>query len=398
MLYRNLVLAALVTCGAAVAQNVNMNFAYYDSAEIWLNGVRYQPLTYTVPDKTDQDSSVVIVPIEEGTNVLAIRVNNHGFTGGFCASLDLTEVGSNDTVRSDGTWKCTDSREGMDGAAVSATAYDASAWMAAGDWGPLSESDGSNSKFWFQRNGLEAQYLFYDQAHWIWHPPTTYMRRTFTPEHATGDLLIRGNGFTHKVYVNGILVDQTESPIVKYPDAYPSVGPRITRDVALNEGVENVIAIEATCVDSVRHAFVKAGIVVSGGAKAVETDSGWTHSWQAADGWNTAGFDDASWLPLEPFATGTIYDAVSDPLTQSSWIWPNDMWFRTTFQAPVVGTLRITRATLPKATAASPESFTLMGRRMPADNMRVLKTKTMVIQRTTVFGNERIEKVLRLGK
>ncbi len=392
-MYRNTVVALLLACGVAAAQNVFMNFARYDDTEVWLNRRRYQPLQYAEPRNPDKpDSSVVVVPIQQGTNALAIWIHNAGWTGGLCASLDLNEVGTDDTVRSDSSWRCMDGLHDMDGSLLSMPSYDASDWMAAGDYGPLADDTGGNPKVFFERKGFEAQYLFYDKAHWLWVPKTTYMRKVFTSEAATADLLIRGNGFTYKVYLNGALVGERET--VKNIKDTPA---DIIRDVSLNVGTENVIAFEGVCVDSIHHAFLKAGLVVGPGQTALVTDSSWRYSWDSPEGWNSVGFDDAEWeIPAE---MDYIYDGHTDPLTtEAHFIWPASMWFRTTFEAPVVGTLRLARARQRAPAPVRPECFTLLGRRMPGSGSGMIRANGMVITRVKLFENEQVDKVLQFAK
>lgn len=395
MAYRNAVLAMFVVCGVAAAQNVNMNCHIDNEGEIWLNGVQYQPLPRTDPEKAGQDSTVVVVPVQQGTNVLAIRCIDHGWTAGFAASLDLNEVGTSDTVRSDGTWKCTGHRSGLVGSDISTSSYDISTWLQAGDYGLLIDTTRDFYHRWAIKLGQEVQNLYYDQARWVWGPKTVYIRKVFTPDAATGRVLIRGNGYTHKAYLNGALVGENDT------EAEHAAAPWIA-DVTLNAGVENVIAIEATCVDSVDMAWFKAAVIRNETHSYVLSDSTWKYLCvdqpsSLPDGWNATGFDDASWLTVGAF---DFYDGKTDPLKADGcyWIWPNDFWFRTTFEAPVVGTLRITKARRPNMTPATAEYFNLRGQRVQANAATQLRTNGVLIQRADMSNGQTVNKVMQLAK
>ncbi len=395
--YTKVMLGVLLACGVAAAQNVYMNYARYDRTEIWLNGQQYYPLQYINPPGDKLDSSVVVVPIQQGTNTLAIWVQNGGWTGGFCASLDLNEVGTDAIVRSDSTWRCMDDTPRMgaspelDGSLLSTASYDASNWMEPGDFGTLADDTGGNPLIWFQRAGLGARYLFEDKAHWLWHPKTTYMRKTFTPDISSGNLLIRGNGYTYKLYVNGQLVGERDTEISRGDAA------DVYQAVSLNVGVENVIAVEGTCVDSVHMSFMKVGIATSRTTAAFGTDSTWRYSWTNPDGWNNAGYDDSSWKT--PGQMDGIYEGKTDPLTSDAhFIWPNSLWFRKTFEAPTVGTLRITQARRPAVAPMNADYFDLRGRRLRGTTPTLLKTNGVVIRRASGSDVEQVDRVLRLVK
>jgi len=392
MLNRCTVLAMLILAMTVSAQDLYMNCHINDEGEIWLNGARYAPLKYTAYDKRDKDSSVVIVPVRQGTNALAIRCVNTGWTGGVCASLDLTEAGRYDTLRSDSTWKCMGHRPGMYGSDISTESYDVSGWMQAGDYGFLADDTGGYAKLFFSRNGLEAANLFFQKARWVWTPKTVFVRKAFTPTQGAGQILIRGNGFTHRVFLNGELVGQSATVFATTAEA-------TAYNVTLNPGAENVVAFEATCLDSINFAFVKCGVFWGiGTTQRVLSDSTWRHSWTKASGWNDTGFVDDGWLHIQHMAA---YDAQSDALNtpRCEFIWPVDMWFHTTFTTDQVGTLRIARPVRANASpSADTEYFTLLGRRVSGHNLSRVNANAVLIRRAKASGSGEVGRVLRLVK
>jgi hypothetical protein len=337
---------------------------------------------------------VANVPIQAGANALAILVRNRCWASGFCASLDLNEIGVDDTVRSEeATWACKDRSAGMLGSEVSTAGYDESTWMPPGDYGLLVKEDNTDPKHWFTRYGIDVQYLYYDRVHWLWHPKTVYMRKSFTTSESSADLLFRGNGYAYKVYVNGVLVKDS---LRAHGDVYNKGV--IVRDVALNADAENVIAVEGTTIDSLNFSFMKAGLVAGGSViEGSGTDSTWRHSWSKPAGWNDVGFDDSDWLI--PLNHRCVYEGVTDPLTRTcDYIWPGSFWFRTEFSTDAVGQLRIVARTRPAAAPLRPEYFNLLGRRAQPNTLRPLGNNAMVIERTKLFENEAVRKVLRLGR
>lgn len=381
--------AGLCLAGLVIAQtgSVEMNCVIDDAGEVWVNGqqvVRPKKVGDPLADTTS-----FMIPIQQGRNAVAIKCHDGGWTGGICTSIDLVPIGTIDTVRSDAIdYRCADVRAVTTGtgADLSTVGYNAAGWIAPGDYGYLADDTGGNPKPFFERMGLEGANLFFHKAKWLWTPPTIYIRKQFTAGAATGNVYIRGNGFTYTLYLNGTQISQglTEYTL---DAALTSINGR-----ALNNGAANVIAIQATCVDSVDFAFIKASCQWSSSGFA-RSDSTWKYSWSGPSGWNNVGFDDASWVPC---GHKTAYDGKTDQLTSASWIWATDMWFRSEFDVPVVPVAR-RAAAVTNASVLGTQYFTLSGKRIADRAVNSMNGK-MIVERTMMSNGQTVSRMVQAGK
>lgn len=376
-------LLVVTTVGLAFGQNAELNCVIDDDGKIFLNGEEVIP-----PKKVgdpENDTTAMPVTVVEGRNVLGIYCHDGGFTGGIIASIDLNAVGTDDTVRTDATWKCTDG-EPTDPSWYTDPDFDESAWRLTGEYGPLADDTGGNAKPFFERTGLEPANLWYHKALWLWTPKTCYIRKTFTSDMTTGAVMLRGNGVTYKVYLNGSLVgEQTDVPINRED-------PLVRWDnQTLNDG-ENVIAIEAVCLDSIHFAWFKAGVQWSASGKAL-TDGTWKYSWDEASGWNNTGFSDDAWLNI---GTKNAYDPNTDPLSGANWIWPTDMSFRLVFDVPTVAVAGRPTALAPvSASVVGYEYYTLQGQRIPAHALQRVPASAVLLERALLSNGKSTTRTLR---
>jgi hypothetical protein len=354
--------ALLCTAIAALAfaQTVDMHFVPDDVGEVWLNGQRVIPphLAYD----TTQDTTTFPAPLRWGDNALAIRCMDWGWTAGFAVSMDLATVGCPDTVRSDTvSFSCLD-REAVSatGAEISTVGFDASGWIAPGDYGAAGYDSASVPPFVNPRDLPAAAWqLRYQGARWLWGPHTIYIRKSLTAGDSVGAVLLRGEGFTFEVYLNGVLVGHRDTQQHIYDSLEHWEG------LALHRDAENVVAIKATCVDAIDGAFMKAGLRWTTFYDAqVLSDTTWRYAWSLSPGWNDTGFIDSNWVQA---GAKRAYDRLTDALRNATWIWATDMWFRTEFNLPTAGVMHGPgeRSTV---RARSPASFwyTLAGQRVPA--------------------------------
>ena len=235
----------MLACVAAYGQEgiARINFVGDDTGYCWVNGTQ-----------VSVDSNWVgYAPIHVGKNVMAFWVWDHCWTGGFCASIDA-ENGV-DTPHTDASTKCIDYPVQGGNAWMTDTNYDDSHWQTAGDYGALADDTGGNPKRVFENNGMKVAQLFYDRAHWIWTPKRILMRKQFTSNQTSGTVYLRGNGCIYTLYVNGQQRLQSTSVI-----RWGSTGtPLAQASTTLNNGT-NVVAIDATCLDSIDFAWVKIAV------------------------------------------------------------------------------------------------------------------------------------------
>jgi hypothetical protein len=134
-------------------------------------------------------------------------------------------------------------------------------------------------------------------------------------------VMIRGSGFRYTLYLNGAQVSLQDA-------AYTATQPATRVDnLPLRQG-ENVVAIDATCLDSVGLASLKAGVLCPDGV--VGSDSTWTYAWSAPAGWNSVGFDGSLWGRAG--VQHCVADTLSDELSGSAgYVWVTDMVFRRQF-------------------------------------------------------------------
>jgi hypothetical protein len=381
----------LLLCASVFAQNAELNCVIDDRGTIWLNGEQVIMPKKQEAGQEANDTTSGPITLIEGDNVLAVFDHDGGWTGGMCASIDLSVVGVADTVISDDSWVCMDSLAiaATTGAQISVTGYDASSWVPAGDYGVLAGPNGENPKPFFERKGFEPFNLWSHGAIWLWTPKTIYIRKSFQAAGQTAAAMIRGNGFTYRLYVNGTEVgSQTMIPQWKSDplDRYDGV--------TLNNG-ENVVAIEATCYDSIDFAFIKAA-VQWGPSDVVYTDNTWKYAWASSGGWNSTGFSDASWVDI---GVKTAYDGTTDALTPASWIWATDLWFRKVFNVPSIGTRNeLASRAITASKVVSTQYFTLLGERIPQKAMRALRPNAVVIERSLLSDGSSVAKMIEMPR
>lgn len=357
---RRMVLVAAIAAATAVAQNATLNVVADDSATVYLNGS-----LVTMPAR----GGAVPVTIAQGQNTLAIAVRDISYGAGLAASIDLTTCGTADTVITDSTWKVSmASPTGWETAA-----FDASAWHSAGSYGPIAKNATD-----FTRVNLDsvayAKTIFNHGGQWLWTPPKVYFRKVFDRAAAVTNASagIIGHGFAYKIYVNGALVGSQDTAQVSSQsvDIYPGV--------ALAAGL-NVIAVEATCLDSIQMAYFKAGLF-QGPTRFVLPDTTWRCSFDTTAGWAALAYaDTATWS----FVKNKEGLGIGGPFGSAKYIWPCQLYFRTTFNAPVAGVSKPVAGVLSNGSVVAREYYTLQGQRITEAAARNA-AGAMVIERATL--------------
>ena len=277
-----------------------------------------------------------------------------------------------DTLRTDTSWRCTPvgpaTTDWMD------STFDASSWILPGDYGFLADDTGGNPKPFFERTGLEPFNLWSHKARWLWTPNPIYIRKSFTRSGAgTGSVMVRGNGFSFKVYLNGALVGEkaTEQDYADPLNRYDNI--------SMLDG-ENVVAIEASCIDSIDFAFLKAN-VQWGAQDYVYSDTTWKYSYQEEGGWNDVGFDDAAWGFI---GMKDQYDGTTDAVTAADWIWATDLWLRKVFVLPAaLGTVApAAHAVRDASVRATTRFYSLQGKLLGTDRRQL--AGQIAVQRTVM--------------
>jgi hypothetical protein len=352
-----------IVCAATVAgmmhasgfaQNAELNCYTDNDGFIYLNGEQViMPKKESNPEK---DTSAGPITLRQGKNVIGVTVIDRGFQAGLVASIDLSSVGVDDTLRSDGSWSCI-SGVPDDPAWYTDTAFAEDGWRPAGDYGPLADENGENAKLFFTNSGLEPATLYYHKAHWLWGPKVWYMRRSFEHAGGSGSVMLRGHGFAYKLYLNGELLGEQATKYDRADDL-------TSWSATLLEG-ENVIAIEVTCLDSVRFSWAKAGVLLGPRPDSkVLTDSTWKYSWDNPGGWNDVGFDDASWHDVGHM---DCYDGKSDALNVPgcNYVAPSVLSFRKVFDVDATITVRPAAQVRAAALRAVPTQwYSLTGRKI----------------------------------
>lgn len=172
-----------------------------------------------------------------------------------------------------------------------------------------------------------------------------------------GSVMIRGNGITYKLYLNGELVAEQPEMIDR--------GVEVASWSKTLQAGENVIAIEATCLDSIHFAWFKAGVLWGPRTDSkVQSDTTWKYSWENPSGWNAAGFDDGSWHYVDSIGA---YDPKSDALNvpQCEFIWPGVMSFRKVFDVgPTIGVAPVAQVRAASRRSRPGQWYSLTGRRI----------------------------------
>ncbi len=181
------------------------------------------------------------------------------------------------------------------------------------------------------------------------------------------------------MWVNDVLVGQKATE-QDYNDPLNSF-----TGLALKDS-NNVIAIEATCVDSIDFAFIKSG-AVWGVGKQTLSDSTWKYSYDSAAGWKSASFDASQWGHVDNKAA---YDAKTDAMTAAKWIWPSELLFRTVFTAPAVVGVADRQHAQPvgRGTVASVEYFTLDGKRLSAQAATTARAAGVLFERRVLTSGQ----------
>lgn len=322
--------AALLTSLATLlsAQTVELNARLDDGGEIYLNGEQVVMPKRTEVGKEDKDTTVATVNVEQGTNTLAFKVVNGAWGGQLFASMILP---SGDTVRTDETWKSTllpvpDN--------WNATDFDAAKWDGVSDLGNIETAPG------FENSGTAWANLYYHGARRIWGLPKVHFRREFQSDGGSAVFKIRGNGFTHTVYLNGREIG-SGSEFGQCDDGTDCSDYRACRclDVPVVEYTCNTTAgtnVVAVVAEDVRlngnGPLMKCALFHSDNKKREASGPGWNVHSKEIDGWLEAGLDVSGW------GESGIVDAYDrsadqgDGLGTVMWMWPTTVYFRKSFE------------------------------------------------------------------
>jgi hypothetical protein len=385
MMFRGLLVSAFVLSmgTAGFAQNATLNQHRDDGGPVYLNGVQL-----TIPKQVGNpalDTTAMPVTLVD-QNCLAIKVLNGAWGGGMCASINLNDVGINDTMRSDSTWHCTDVPQANND--WTQTSFNDASWKTAGDYGLMADDTGGNPKPQFTGLGLAAANLFYQRARWIWTPMTCYFRKSFTSTGGTATAMIRGCNVTWVLYVNGNAVD---ARTVSNDNLTQTIV--MVNNVPLING-QNAIALRAVDNQNGNGVLMKVGIRNTSGVNQLSNTT-WKSSWDGPTGWNTAGFDDASWTNT---GAPTAYEPNTDGLNAASWIWPTDVYFRKVFGGSTGVAAPTASRNLAGGRVLRTEYYSLRGERLSAAQVGMLKSSSMVIERQFISNGSSVSRTIGVGK
>jgi len=378
-MFRGLAAFVMLACATAFGQGgtAQINFVGDDTGYVWVNGQQI----------TVDTNWVGYAPVHPGKNVLAFWVWDHCWTGGFCASLDFGN--GIDTPHTDATVRCTDYPVAGGTGWLSDTNYDDSQWQLAGDYGALADDTGGNAKRLFLNTGIKVAQLWDDKAHWIWGPKRVFFRKSFTAAAAASNatVFLKGNGFSYNVFLNGTQILTSATRIV-WGTGSVSVAGRSVR------AGENVIAIDATCLDSVDFAWIKCGIR---GPVTVNSDTSWRMAYTEQTGWNNYGFSASTWRAAG--IKNCQYDGVTDALTSVQGIWSTDMAFRMVFEVkgPVQAAQPKAAAALVAKSVVRTEYYSLSGKLIPAAMVNALRANTVVVERSILSNGTSVSRTMRSG-
>lgn len=369
------VLSLLV--GTVAAQNAEFNLWVDDEGEVFFNGAF-----------VSNDTMAFGATISDGENCMALKAINGGWGGGLYFSTVWEASDGPDTLVSDDQWTCTYKPQLDD--AWKSVGFDDSGWWTAGDYGLCADDTGGDPTRHFLNKGVEMANLFYHGAHLIWTPRTCYFRKNFTTTSTTGQVMIRGNGFSYALYMNGTEVTSSSS-LNRMDDPLVQIS-----GVTLNNG-DNTFA--AAITDAIYESNPDEGyyrgdgvlckMAFSAGAQIFRSDQTWLSTCDESlpGNWNTVGYDDSDW---EPTGTPTGYDGTTDALTPASWVWPTDIYFRQEFDAGEVGVIKINRIDRDAyVNTSAPAYFNLRGQMVP-QTISVVKGNNMVVKQVKGGAAERL--------
>jgi hypothetical protein len=337
-----------------------------DNVDVWLNGIQIS--------NVDAGTVKRMVAVHQGNNIIACRVINLAWGGGLLGSMMLP---GGDTLHTDGTWKVTYKNPTADPSWVQ-YAYDDSKWGQAKDIGPANLWPG------FAGWGGTAVDMFYQGAHWILGATHTYFRKNITVTTATsGNVYVRGNNFTYRIYIDGSLAKQGSEFGSCTGGCFTA--PTSTTPYSFAANSTHCIAYDITDASSDGNGvLMKAGYTHPQG---VPMDTTWLCSDTAPTGWNTAAFaDTASWSHPD---TISAYDAGGGV---GKFVYPGHFYFRKQFtsQGGTQALVDLVKLLLHDR-VVSVKYFTLQGREFRGDVRRLAASaKTMLIKRT-VYRGGRIE-------
>lgn len=263
--------------------------------------------------------------IKIGRNVVAAHVENINWTGGLMFAADVAGA---EPIVSDATWKCTWRKPEGDWTSED---YDDS------DWAPADDMCEVASWMGYAKHADRLEPFATRRSHLIGPPPVQHYRKTFRSAGGEAEVSLQGNGFQHRVWVNGRLAGQGKEN-AEQADEEKTAWNTLTYECKTVEG-ENVVAIELTS-QQLHGAGVMLRAAVfhpaeGGGTARVRTGPGWRVSPMAEPGWTGTGFDDSGWTLTDHTFINRARrsDSSSEGISLVSpfCLSPGDLYFRKTF-------------------------------------------------------------------
>ena len=110
-------------------------------------------------------------------------------------------------------------------------------------------------------------------------------------------------------------------------------------------------------------------------------DTSWMCWFEEQAGWSSMGFNDAGWVKPK-----IIDDYDPEPLGLCKYIYPGVFWFRKKFNSVSSGLLDVKFIKESNLLPVKNEIFTLQGRKVTHEEIRMMKANTILIQKT-LFKN-----------
>lgn len=292
-----------------------------DSIELVVNGM---PVTFRPESRTGD------ARIKAGRNIIAARVPNRSWGGGmFFAS----EADNGDVWKSDGSWKVTWRKPEGD---WTSETYDDSDWFSAGVIGPVETWVGR------ERHEPMLEPILGKGVQLIGPPLVQQYRKAFESAGGEATLQIKGVHFTHRVWINGVLVGEGDAHVTrawgdtkKGESAWPTVDYTCTTVPG-----RNVVALEITAVPQGGKGTLMQAAVFhptgNGGIGRVRSGPGWRVSSSSGVEWTAVDFDDSDW-----FVTDTTFlnqsgvfwlDPAGPKLPTAFTVSPGDLYFRKVYE------------------------------------------------------------------
>lgn len=324
-----------------------------DTIDVYINGNKIQ----------FSQSKSAIVTLVRGQNSIACKLVNGAWGGGMLASMLLP---GNDTLRSGTAWKFTYKEPAS---TWTQTSFDHSSWYQAIDVGPVDMWPG------FQSWGMSAVNLYYQKARWLYCHNKMYFRKTMNVSQAQ-QLRLFGNNFRLKLYIDGTQVGTENSTFVCPTGG--CIGTVNPANLSTITAGNHTIGLEVTeaVVDGNGVLLKFYGQPTASTWGDVHLDSTWKCSPDLVTGWNTSGFNDASWI--NPGHDVDTWMGRGPNNAQVPYVYPRKFWYRALFNSQDATEIVLRQIPGKGLTISTVEHFNLRGQKVPASMMKSKPTSVTV--------------------